>query len=646
MIVGLIADAKHSGISEEIQLWAMKRALRERGVMSVVMQYPETTGRVSDFILDRFTLCTASRDMLKSYGINRQIGAWMTSDKETVQAYRDENVLFIPDALILVPQMCYHAISVKPDTEVHYLFVDIKEWNAQKVEAVKKIADESGCVLVMNEAGAVPEEIGALEIKCRGSFGTGEYLGYIWKSDAVITDSYVGSVMSALHEKAFAMLPAADEDEESRTEDILQRLCLEGRIYKSGLPDYEQMKRQEGLTEFRKAVGRMRKRMLAQMEEHIAGGDAEVVVKCPVKLPLSLCCACGACEASCPEHAIHMEMNENGFYYPVVDNTLCNDCGWCADRCIKKQKSQVVRYEDASFPEIYVGEVPDGEGRYTAYSGLFREIARYVVTQKEGIIFGTVLSEKQKPVLISTRDWERAGDFAQQRCLMSHTTDGFRQIRELLEQGQFVMFAGLPCECAALRAFLKKKYAKLFVCEFMCHYTVSEKAFESYVRALERGAKSPVKSICFGRYPAETMAKSRVLVIEYENGKLVRQPYRSNRYLKLIHRLSLVNEACAYCSYSGKKRVGDLTLGELRKTGQGDVPAAWRNKSMLVISTDKGRRVLAGISGFASCERTDYDTVLNYQHRNTVSLPKERGEMLKLLKKSGITAVMRRYAKE
>lgn len=645
MIVGLIADAKHSGILEEIQLWAMKRALRERGVMSVVLQYPETTGKVSDFILDRFTLCTADREMLQSYGIYQQISAWMTSDKEAAQAYGNENVLYIPDALILVQQVRYHAISVKPDLQERYLFVDIKEWNTQKADAVKKIAGEAGCVLVINGTAAVPEKIGELEVKCRGSFDTGEYIGYIWKADAVVTDSYVGSVMSALHEKAFAMLPAADGDEESRTEDILQRLGLEGRIYKSGLPDYEQMRQQDDLAEFRKVIGRMRKRMFVQMEEHMELGDTEVAVKCPVKLPFSQCCACGACEASCPERAIHMEMDVKGFYYPVVDNALCNDCGWCADRCIKKKKRQLVKYDDPSFPEIYVGEAPDEKGMYTAYSGLFREIARYVVTQKEGIIFGTVLNEEHKPVIISTGDWERAGDFAQQRCLMSHTQDCYRQIKELLEQGQFVMFAGIPCECAALRAFLKRKYAKLFVCEFMCHYAVSERAFDSYVRALERRAKSPVKSISFGKYPAASMTKSRVLTVEYENGKQVRQTYENNSYIQLLEQQCLTNEACANCSYNERKRVGDLTLGELRQTSQGELPKDWKNKSMIVISTDKGRRVLAGISGFAACERTDYDTVLKYQYRNTVILPKERSEMLKLLQKNGITAVMKRYVK-
>ena len=40
------------------------------------------------------------------------------------------------------------------------------------------------------------------------------------------------------------------------------------------------------------------------------------------------CIACGACEAECEQGAIS---EKNGAY--VVNNTLCQGCGTCADVC-------------------------------------------------------------------------------------------------------------------------------------------------------------------------------------------------------------------------------------------------------------------------------------------------------------------------
>lgn len=46
----------------------------------------------------------------------------------------------------------------------------------------------------------------------------------------------------------------------------------------------------------------------------------------------SKCCGCAACVNSCPTQALNMTTN-NGFAAPVVDGTLCNDCGICGRVC-------------------------------------------------------------------------------------------------------------------------------------------------------------------------------------------------------------------------------------------------------------------------------------------------------------------------
>ena len=64
----------------------------------------------------------------------------------------------------------------------------------------------------------------------------------------------------------------------------------------------------------------------AQAEPVIVKCDNEedVTVRC---LKREYCSGCGACMNLCPVHAITMEMDDEGFWAPVVDEAKCTHCG-------------------------------------------------------------------------------------------------------------------------------------------------------------------------------------------------------------------------------------------------------------------------------------------------------------------------------
>ena len=45
--------------------------------------------------------------------------------------------------------------------------------------------------------------------------------------------------------------------------------------------------------------------------------------------PPTKCCGCSACYAVCPKRAITMKPDAEGFLLPVIDKTLCVNCGQC-----------------------------------------------------------------------------------------------------------------------------------------------------------------------------------------------------------------------------------------------------------------------------------------------------------------------------
>lgn len=49
------------------------------------------------------------------------------------------------------------------------------------------------------------------------------------------------------------------------------------------------------------------------------------------------CCGCTACYAICPRSAISMQSDDEGFDYPVINDSKCIRCYCCVNVCpIKK----------------------------------------------------------------------------------------------------------------------------------------------------------------------------------------------------------------------------------------------------------------------------------------------------------------------
>lgn len=45
------------------------------------------------------------------------------------------------------------------------------------------------------------------------------------------------------------------------------------------------------------------------------------------------CCGCTACYSICPQNAISMVEDEEGFLYPVIDEEKCVCCNACVKNC-------------------------------------------------------------------------------------------------------------------------------------------------------------------------------------------------------------------------------------------------------------------------------------------------------------------------
>lgn len=84
------------------------------------------------------------------------------------------------------------------------------------------------------------------------------------------------------------------------------------------------------------------------------------------------CCGCMACVQRCPKHCISMKEDEEGFLYPVVDESICIDCGLCEKVCPIKNEN-----ESREPIKVLAAQNTDDEIRKSSSSGgIFYPLAK------------------------------------------------------------------------------------------------------------------------------------------------------------------------------------------------------------------------------------------------------------------------------
>lgn len=104
------------------------------------------------------------------------------------------------------------------------------------------------------------------------------------------------------------------------------------------------------------------------------------------------CTGCTACASVCAHKAITMEVDNEGFKYPVANHMLCVDCRLCRNSCPVAEPD----YTNSENPLVYASYLKDKEQRKRSSSGgLFYAIASKVI-EKDGIVYGAIMDENCK----------------------------------------------------------------------------------------------------------------------------------------------------------------------------------------------------------------------------------------------------------
>lgn len=142
--------------------------------------------------------------------------------------------------------------------------------------------------------------------------------------------------------------------------------------------------------------------------------------------------------------------------------------------------------------------------------------------------------------------------------MQSNIGDVYSQIKKILEDGQFVLFSGCPCQVAGLNAFLGKSYEKLLTVDLICHGVPSPKVFQKFLK--EVSGNTEIDNVDFRE--KEVFGWCSQTTIKLKNGEIYRKAFNVCSYFKGFLANLFLNKPCGNCDFNKIPRQADITLGD------------------------------------------------------------------------------------
>lgn len=303
------------------------------------------------------------------------------------------------------------------------------------------------------------------------------------------------------------------------------------------------------------------------------------------------CCGCGACLNICPKNCISMQCNDEGFLSPVKNTSLCIDCGLCEKVC---PFSDNYTYQTSDNPVVLAAY--DDENRIGSSSGgVFYTLAKYVIEERKGWVFGAAFEEKFQLRHVGVNTMSDLQKLRGSKYLQSDMGSVYKQIRVLLTDGTFVLFVGTPCQVAGLRAFLRNKdFDNLLTADLVCHGVPPQTLFDMHVEYLEKKHKATLVSYQFRKPDGWGGCEIADFANPIKQKSL--PTYSLSPYLYSFMQAYTYRESCYECKFSQIPRQGDITLADYWGANK-FIPNIDITKgvSLVLLNTVKGEQIFSKV---------------------------------------------------
>jgi len=306
------------------------------------------------------------------------------------------------------------------------------------------------------------------------------------------------------------------------------------------------------------------------------------------------CYGCSACANVCPQKAIEMVHNDEGFLVPKVNKKKCIDCGLCNKVCIylnqkdhnEVKKNDIILSAYRKNPQYYKN--------YTS-SGIFHEAAKIFI-ENQGIVCGCVWNSKMEAEHILATNMEVVAKMSYSKYVQSNLNDCFEKIEQELKNGKKILFSGTPCQVGAIKRYLKNEYSNFYAIAIVCHGVPSPKIWEKYKEELEKKYSSKMVDANF-RYKGKYGWITPFTKYTFENKKeSINLSFTEDKYVIAFGADILHRNTCYDCRYKGTNSNADIVIGDYWGCSTKLLKKS-KNKGInsVIVHTEKGKELMEKI---------------------------------------------------
>ena len=322
---------------------------------------------------------------------------------------------------------------------------------------------------------------------------------------------------------------------------------------------------------------------------------------------LRSCTSCQVCAAVCPHNAITIKLNPDGYYRPVIDDSLCVNCGVCMSVCYKYDNDFLSSTaESLKDKKLFSAWARDEKVLMSTTSGGIADILAHHLLQKGYKVVGVLYNDKKNRAEHHVAEQpEQLIPFRGSKYIQSYTIDSFKEVIKNCRYAKYAVF-GTPCQIYALSRWADKRHLEenFFFVDIYCHGCPSSLVWNKYLEYIKKNSGySTFDSLTFrskkkgwGTYCIEAMV----------NGESVYLSKKNDKFFELFFSDYLLNDSCYNCNFRSSFEYSDIRLGDfwgIKYIGNR------RGVSAVTISSSIGKTIFDEIDNsieYSECKLIDF----------------------------------------
>jgi len=261
----------------------------------------------------------------------------------------------------------------------------------------------------------------------------------------------------------------------------------------------------------------------------------------------SECYGCEVCSAVCPQGAITMKRDTEGFAYPVIDGEICIDCGLCEEICPKKHPIEKTECRS------YAVRCNDDAVLYGSTSGGAFSLIASCVLEEGGLVCGAVFDKDFNVVHVLSGD---IGPMRKSKYIQSGMGTCLKDMELALKSGKEVLFSGTPCQCHGVKMLLGK-YSGLHLVSLVCHGVMAPGLWEDYKSWLEKDGK--LTEYCWRDKRRLDDAHTVAFTVDGNETVAI---FQKDPWCRIYSKSVALRPSCHECDYCFPERDFDFSIGD------------------------------------------------------------------------------------